>query len=249
MLDNIYAAGHPLHLDEPADRGVDDALVPRRGARSRCSRRPRSTAPACSARCARSSPRSSRPASPRPSLICFIFSWNELLFARVLTATVAADRAGLPDRLRHQPGPVPGQGVRGRRSWSRCRCSSPGSPPRTSWSRACRWGRSSDARDVAAARCPRSLRLARPGRGRPAGYDRGAVTAGIVHFGVGGFHRAHQAMYLDRLMNEGKALDWGICGVGRAAAATRRMRDVLDGAGLPLHAGGQAPRRHAASRG
>ena len=29
---------------------------------------------------------------------------------------------------------------------------------------------------------------------RPA-YDRAAVTAGIVHFGVGGFHRAHEAMY------------------------------------------------------
>ncbi|MET3804763.1 mannitol 2-dehydrogenase [Nakamurella sp. UYEF19] len=45
-------------------------------------------------------------------------------------------------------------------------------------------------------------------------YDRSKVTTGVVHFGVGGFHRAHQAMYLDRLMNEGKALDWGICGVG-----------------------------------
>jgi len=45
-------------------------------------------------------------------------------------------------------------------------------------------------------------------------YKRSKVTTGIVHFGVGGFHRAHQAMYLDRLMNEGKALDWGICGVG-----------------------------------
>lgn len=45
-------------------------------------------------------------------------------------------------------------------------------------------------------------------------YDRSALTAGIVHFGVGGFHRAHQAMYLDRLMNAGRALDWAICGVG-----------------------------------
>ena len=45
-------------------------------------------------------------------------------------------------------------------------------------------------------------------------YDRSAVTTGIVHFGVGGFHRAHQAMYLDRLMDQGQALDWGICGVG-----------------------------------
>src|SRR4029453_11651136 len=45
-------------------------------------------------------------------------------------------------------------------------------------------------------------------------YDRSRVTLGIVHFGVGGFHRAHQAMYLDQLMEQGKALDWGICGVG-----------------------------------
>lgn len=45
-------------------------------------------------------------------------------------------------------------------------------------------------------------------------YDRSTVSTGIVHFGVGGFHRAHQAMYVDRLMNAGKALDWGICGVG-----------------------------------
>jgi mannitol 2-dehydrogenase len=46
------------------------------------------------------------------------------------------------------------------------------------------------------------------------GYDRSTVTAGIVHVGVGAFHRAHQAMYIDRLLTEGKALNWGICGVG-----------------------------------
>jgi mannitol 2-dehydrogenase len=57
-------------------------------------------------------------------------------------------------------------------------------------------------------------------------YDRAAVRPGIVHFGVGGFHRAHQAMYLDRLMNSGKALDWGICGVG-TMPQDRRMRDVM----------------------
>ena len=45
-------------------------------------------------------------------------------------------------------------------------------------------------------------------------YDRTAVTPGIVHFGPGNFHRAHQAVYLDRLMNEGRANDWGIVGVG-----------------------------------
>jgi mannitol 2-dehydrogenase len=58
------------------------------------------------------------------------------------------------------------------------------------------------------------------------GYDRSAVTQGIVHFGLGAFHRAHQAMYLDRLMSEGKALDWGICGVG-VLPSDREMRDVM----------------------
>jgi mannitol 2-dehydrogenase len=58
-------------------------------------------------------------------------------------------------------------------------------------------------------------------------YDRGAVRAGIVHLGVGAFHRAHQALYLDRLMNAGKALDWGICGVG-VLPGDSRMRDALD---------------------
>ncbi len=44
-------------------------------------------------------------------------------------------------------------------------------------------------------------------------YDRSAVSAGIVHFGTGAFLRSHQAMYLDRLLTAGKALDWGICAV------------------------------------
>ena len=57
-------------------------------------------------------------------------------------------------------------------------------------------------------------------------YDRSRVRVGIVHFGVGGFHRAHEAMYLDRLMNAGDGLDWGICGVG-VMPFDLRMRDVL----------------------
>jgi mannitol 2-dehydrogenase len=59
------------------------------------------------------------------------------------------------------------------------------------------------------------------------GYDRAEVIAGIVHFGVGGFHRAHQAMYVDRLMNAGRAREWGICGVG-VMPADRRIQEVLD---------------------
>ena len=57
-------------------------------------------------------------------------------------------------------------------------------------------------------------------------YDRSQVSVGIVHIGVGGFHRAHEAMYLDALMNQGEALDWGICGLG-VLPGDARMRDAL----------------------
>lgn len=45
-------------------------------------------------------------------------------------------------------------------------------------------------------------------------YDRSRLTAGIVHIGLGNFHRAHQAWYLHRLMEQGKAHDWAIVGAG-----------------------------------
>lgn len=58
-------------------------------------------------------------------------------------------------------------------------------------------------------------------------YARSDVRVGIAHIGVGGFHRSHQAMYLDRLMNAGAdAREWGICGVG-LLEHDARMRDVL----------------------
>jgi mannitol 2-dehydrogenase len=63
-------------------------------------------------------------------------------------------------------------------------------------------------------------------------YDRASVGIGIVHFGVGGFHRAHQAMYVDRLMEDGLGSGWGICGVGvmpgdRAMGAVLAAQDGL----------------------
>jgi mannitol 2-dehydrogenase len=64
------------------------------------------------------------------------------------------------------------------------------------------------------------------GVSRP-GYDRGQVRTGIVHIGVGNFHRSHQAMYLDTLMNQAAAMDWGICGIG-LEPSNRRIRDALD---------------------
>ncbi|MCU1556406.1 MAG: mannitol dehydrogenase-like protein, partial [Microbacteriaceae bacterium] len=57
-------------------------------------------------------------------------------------------------------------------------------------------------------------------------YDRAGITVGIVHFGVGNFHRSHQAMYLDRLLRHSQANDWGICGVG-VLPSDIRMRDAL----------------------
>jgi mannitol 2-dehydrogenase len=57
-------------------------------------------------------------------------------------------------------------------------------------------------------------------------YERSHVTTGIVHLGVGAFHRSHQAMYVDRLLEQGAAQDWGICGVG-VLPSDRRMADVM----------------------
>jgi mannitol 2-dehydrogenase len=57
-------------------------------------------------------------------------------------------------------------------------------------------------------------------------YDRTAASVGIVHFGVGNFHRSHMAMYLDRLLEQGEGLDWGICGVG-VLEQDAVMRDVM----------------------
>ena len=45
-------------------------------------------------------------------------------------------------------------------------------------------------------------------------YDRNSITPGILHFGVGAFHRSHQALTIDRLLSQGLAHDWGIVGVG-----------------------------------
>ncbi|SET55210.1 mannitol 2-dehydrogenase [Oceanicella actignis] len=49
--------------------------------------------------------------------------------------------------------------------------------------------------------------------GRPR-YDRAALRAGIVHVGVGNFHRAHQGWHLHRLMQQGLAQDWAVIGAG-----------------------------------
>ncbi len=57
-------------------------------------------------------------------------------------------------------------------------------------------------------------------------YDRSALTPGILHIGVGNFHRAHQAVYLDKLFGMGLDHDWAIIGAG-LRPEDARMRENL----------------------
>src|SRR5690606_29236673 len=57
-------------------------------------------------------------------------------------------------------------------------------------------------------------------------YARSDLAAGIVHFGVGNFHRAHQAVYLDALFNRGEGHEWGIVGAG-VREADAQMKSIL----------------------
>ncbi len=58
------------------------------------------------------------------------------------------------------------------------------------------------------------------------GYDHRAVTPGVVHLGVGAFHRAHQAYYADRLLEMGEDPSWGIAGIG-VKPVDAAVRDAL----------------------
>lgn len=61
-------------------------------------------------------------------------------------------------------------------------------------------------------------------------YDRTQLRQHTVHIGVGGFHRAHQAVYLDDLLKLPDTERWGECGIG-VLTSDDRMRDVLRGQG------------------
>lgn len=57
-------------------------------------------------------------------------------------------------------------------------------------------------------------------------YDRGDLTAGIVHVGLGNFHRAHMALYLHDLFQTGEDHDWAIIGAGVRPADTAVRNDL-----------------------
>ncbi|MDB6177850.1 mannitol dehydrogenase family protein [Paracoccus sp. Z330] len=60
------------------------------------------------------------------------------------------------------------------------------------------------------------------------GYDRSNLSPGILHIGVGNFHRAHMAYYLDRLFALGEGQDWALVGAG-VRPGDQVMRDRLEG--------------------
>jgi len=57
-------------------------------------------------------------------------------------------------------------------------------------------------------------------------YERNTVKTGIVHIGVGGFHRSHQAYYIHQLLGDPQHSIWGICGIG-LREGDRNMANVL----------------------
>lgn len=58
-------------------------------------------------------------------------------------------------------------------------------------------------------------------------YDRETLMPGIIHIGLGNFHRAHQAWYLHRLMDRGMAHDWAIIGAGVRPADAQTREKLL----------------------
>jgi fructuronate reductase len=72
-------------------------------------------------------------------------------------------------------------------------------------------------------------------------YDVAAATRGIVHIGVGNFHRAHQAIYVDDALAAGES-GWAITGVSLRSAATRDVLTPQDGLYSVIERDGTAAR-------
>ncbi len=75
---------------------------------------------------------------------------------------------------------------------------------------------------------PFSLDMFPPAEAARFGYDRDAQALGIVHFGIGAFHRAHQAWYTDAAMSAGNR-DWMIAGVSLRSGAVAHAINPQEG--------------------
>ena len=63
-------------------------------------------------------------------------------------------------------------------------------------------------------------------------YDRAAISPGIAHIGVGNFHRAHEALVIDRLLRAGRSEAWGIRGIALLSSDEALARSMQDQDGL-----------------
>ena len=63
-------------------------------------------------------------------------------------------------------------------------------------------------------------------------YNRQQLKTGIVHIGVGGFHRSHQAYYIHQLLEEYNLSEWGICGIGLREADQKIYETLSNQDGL-----------------
>ncbi|CAN5518551.1 mannitol dehydrogenase family protein [soil metagenome] len=72
-------------------------------------------------------------------------------------------------------------------------------------------------------------------------YDRRATTAGVVHLGIGAFHRAHQAVYFEHALNAGD-LRWGITGASLRSPTVRAQMAPQDGLYTLVERDGDAER-------
>ena len=59
-------------------------------------------------------------------------------------------------------------------------------------------------------------------------YNRCICKAGIVHLGVGNFHRAHQAYYVNEYLNSYDDLNWGIIGVNLRKSESENFQHLID---------------------
>ncbi|MBL8669892.1 MAG: mannitol dehydrogenase family protein, partial [Alphaproteobacteria bacterium] len=82
-----------------------------------------------------------------------------------------------------------------------------------------------------------NLSLAAPSAARP-GYKRDSLRPGIVHLGIGAFHRAHQAVYTDAAL-AARFEPWGIVGVSLRSPGVRDQLMPQDGLYAVLEKGAQ----------
>ena len=64
-------------------------------------------------------------------------------------------------------------------------------------------------------------------------YEPEKVDVGIVHIGLGAFHRAHQAVYIEKNLNRNQGGEWGICAVN--IRSNTQLVDQLKANGCRYH--------------